>query len=197
MLRPIPIDRDGSYRVTYPGGPVVHFKRPFGGRCRPLIISHSPSASDNCVLPLVGSRTGDKLARMIGLDHAGELGSVADLANLRALPTPGPDAKGDREAGERLLKLFGDGWIFPGKIIAVGHRVATALGFISTDPVYWATVEFGTRDNYDKPGKIFGATPLLVLPHTSTRNRWYNDPANQEMAREALAEIFNSPKAKI
>lgn len=195
MLTSHTAQRDGSYQVSCPGGPVVHFKRSPSGRCRPLIVSHSPAPSDSGILPLVGSRTGNRLAKMVGLSHAGELGSVADLANLRSRPTPDADVKGDRAAGERLLELFADGFILPPHIIAIGHRVAAGLGFIGDDPVYTTMVAFGPENNFDLPGKMRGGIPLLVIPHTSTRNRWYNDPANQQAARDALAQIFNDPRA--
>lgn len=107
-------------------------------------------------------RSGERLAALAGTDLDGLLRAV-DAANLLG-EWPGKQGKGDAfpmaaaRAAAGVLDVSGRPLV-----VAVGKRVAAAMGL--------------RRPEYFAPAAWRGV-PLVVVPHPSGVNRWWNDPVN-------------------
>lgn len=108
--------------------------------------------------------TAARLARLCGVPEAELLARVAWL-NLFATPTPAAlVGLVERAAGP------GDA------VVLMGRRVARAWGLGDLPPLGEVRRAHGTL--------------VLLLPHPSGRNRWWNDPARLEAGREAMRRVW-------
>lgn len=123
--------------------------------------------------------SGDRLARYMGLEDRRELRERVDLRNvLKTYPGPAGD-KGDafparvaEEAARRLsARLRGR------SVLLAGRNVARAFG-VRSEYLAWATHERG----FD----------VVVIPHPSGVNKWWNDSRNRarflRFSRRTLAQ---------
>lgn len=112
-------------------------------------------------------RSGDRLARYMGLSDRRDLLEHFELLNLlRRYPGPAGD-KGDafpagraRRAARRL-----SGRLRARTVLLAGKRVGAAFG-VGAEYLEWGTHEQGFA--------------FVVIPHPSGVNRWWNDPDNRE-----------------
>lgn len=138
---------------------------------RPLVVGEAPNRTGMMNRPIDG-RCGSILAALGGVDVAEFLRLFARANVLDAWPGPGA-SKGSqfpmaeaRVGAAKLAKKFVGGRL----VILLGHRTAAA---------------FGVRDGYLAKRRVDGAD-VVVLPHPSGINRWYNDPANVARARRFM-----------
>lgn len=131
-----------------------------------LVVGQAPSARTIGRPPLSGP-SGVKLARLVG---ASALSDIAEPANL--LPSfPGKRGKGDafpmgpaREAAQREA-------IGGRVVVLLGRKVAEAFGLKGLPYLQWCRHRGGR---------------VVVVPHPSGVNRWWNEAANVAAAREVL-----------
>jgi hypothetical protein len=141
---------------------------------RPLVIGEAPNRTGLATSPVDG-RAGARLANLGGVTVE-EFRRLFVRANVLA-SWPGAGArKGSRfpvakarHGAARLSRRFVGGRL----VILLGHRVAAA---------------FGVTDAYLEPLRIVGrACVVVVVPHPSGVNRWYNDDANVVRARRFMS----------
>jgi uracil-DNA glycosylase len=122
-------------------------------------------------------RSGDRLARYMGLEDRETLRAHVELLNvLRRYPGPQGD-KGDafpagraRRAARRLT-----GRLRGRTVLLAGKRVAGAFG-VRTEYLEWDEHEAGFN--------------VVVIPHPSGVNRWWNDSANREKFTKFAVELL-------
>ena len=66
-------------------------------------------------------------------------------------------------------------------VILLGRRVSRAAGLARMDLLTWGNMWADESDQY--------GVRVGLLPHPSGRNRWWNDPDNQEAARRFLCAV--------
>jgi len=138
---------------------------------RPLVIGEAPNRTGMLNRPIDG-RCGSILAALGGVDITEFLRLFARANVLDAWPGPGASKGAQfpmveaRRGAERLATKFVRGRL----VILLGHRTAAA---------------FGVRDVYFAKRRI-GAADVVVMPHPSGINRWYNDPTNVARARRFM-----------
>ena len=140
---------------------------------RPLIIGEAPARTGDPRRPLLG-RTGSRLAALCGLalqDYARTFARVNVLERW-----PGKAGKGDafdlpeaRQRAALLRRRFVGGRL----VVLLGRRTARAFGLDSA---------------YLLPLRLSCAT-VVVLPHPSGINRWWNEPENVRRASRFLRRV--------
>ena len=136
---------------------------------RVLIVGLMPSDRlPTTYPPLAGSRSGDRLARMLNLTSSWDLQVVADLVNLLDLPQEVRTVKVSQlaEAAARLLPLDHE------VTVALGSQVARALGH-RLKPVSWSA---------DRK--------VLCIPHPSGRSYVWNQQTIRNETQRALNQAF-------
>jgi len=128
---------------------------------RTLIVGMAPT---DAAAPLSGA-SGRRLAVLAGTDS---LSRRFALVNLLDRPVDGWPLFEAREAASRIREsLVGR------RVILLGASVARAFGYEPTPLLKW---------RYDGRREM----TLADVPHTSGRNRWYNDPENVSRAHEFM-----------
>lgn len=137
---------------------------------RPLIIGEAPARTGDPRKPLLG-RCGNRLARLSGLDLQDYARRFARANVLEQWP--GKLDKGDafdlpaaRARAAILRRRFRGGRL----VVLLGHRTALA---------------FGLRSAYLQRHRVSCAN-VVVLPHPSGINRWWNEPENVRRASSFL-----------
>lgn len=145
---------------------------------RPLIVGQAPARGHDGEAAFVGTRAGERLARLCGLDSSEELPEHFDLVNVldRCVEPFRPSSPVVRDAGRELL----DRIVAEERAVVVccGSAVARALGIARS-----AGHRLWEWDNY--PGWFAWA----IVPHPSGRNRYWNDPALVAVAEAWWREL--------
>jgi len=133
--------------------------------------------------PKIPNTSGERLWKMTGLD----IDEYMDLFTLRNLfelgdTFPNPRAK----AFELLERLDTDE---PVSILALGQVVSNAFGLKGVKPFVWMDMNVRLA-----PKSKFYDISIVVLPHTSGLNRWYNDQDNLAMATEFMKATAQAVK---
>jgi len=113
--------------------------------------------------------SGRRLARLIGVDP-GELHS-RQFVNLFDRPVGQWDPRLARARAAVILMRAGRGRFY---LVLLGRRVAAAFGLDRSS--FFGTV-------------VVEGVLALLLPHPSSRNRVYNDPAARRRARDAIRRL--------
>jgi hypothetical protein len=128
--------------------------------------------------PTVKNSSGEKLWRMSGLSIE-EYRSLFKRRNLFS-QTGGP--RSARELRAAATKLSAD--FDPEKItnvLALGNLVSVAFGWYGTHPLNWSD-------------SIFKNVRVVLIPHTSGLNRWYNLEDNRIAATDFVAGVADVAK---
>jgi uracil-DNA glycosylase len=140
---------------------------------RPLIIGEAPARTGDPRRPLMG-RSGSRLAALCGLDLQDYARTFARANVLERWP--GKLGKGDafdlptaRLRAALLRRRFVGGRL----VVLLGLRTARA---------------FGLPAAYLTPARVACAN-VVVLPHPSGINRWWNDPENVRRATRFLRRL--------
>jgi uracil-DNA glycosylase len=142
------------------------------------IVGEAPSQSSDPKKPFHGA-SGARLAQLAGLGGVRDLERAARLVNvLQRWPGFGhagekgskvPIAKAKRAA--KKIELVG-------VVVLAGRRVARAFGLDDAPYFQW----FRTDRH--------GPCNLVVVPHPSGSNRFWNYPENRELARAFFLRLF-------
>lgn len=163
---------------------------------KPVLIGQAPAKTGDPNRPLLDVRTADKLMDLTGTTPQEYL-ELFDRYNLLS-KYPGKKGRGDlwlaseaKYAAGALLPLLHER-----QVVMLGRNVANAFGIQNGYPyLVWNKMDF-----YGIPRYITSAPPLelgpdlytmtvMVLPHPSGVNRWYNDPVNEAAARTAMHKL--------
>ena len=126
-----------------------------------LVVGMAPTGD---AAPLSGP-SGKRLAALAGVDTLSRRFAVLNLLDRPVAGWPLFEA---REAASRMREgLSGR------RVILLGASVARAFGYEPAPLLKW---------RYDGRDEITYA----VVPHTSGRNRWYNDPENVARAHDFM-----------
>ncbi len=136
---------------------------------RPLIIGAAPSRRSNPEEPLSG-RSGRRLAALCGLPIEAFLEAFERRNLIDEWPGPKQDADGDAFVTAREARRFAESF----RPVVRGRRVvilglSVAAGFGLTHPAMTFAPHWGGE--------------FAFCPHPSGVSRWWNDPANEERAR--------------
>lgn len=141
-------------------------------------VGEAPSSAreieaDRAFLP--STRSGRRLAQLLGVDDAARVGECVNLLELA--PRNGKGSGFDH--GQAAASAIGYATIFPEdvRLVLVGRRVGNAFG-VRTDYLEWTTAH-GHR--------------AIVVPHPSGVNRWWNDPKNEVRARRFFRSLAKRP----
>lgn len=148
---------------------------------RVLIVGQAPGRQAVGMEPWIHTRSGQRLAAMLGVPTS-ELLSVVDGANILDRPPVdrGGFAPGYRpavEAGERLLVAHANR-----RIVACGRAVAWALG-CRHRPALLTSHLCRLVDGSERT--------IALLPHPSGANRWWNDPLRRDQATRWLRSVVH------
>lgn len=146
---------------------------------RVLVVGVAPSRTRSGAA-FIGSGSGARLEKLLGL-QAGELGEVADTANLHdTWPGPASGGNGDREPPVLDLRRAAEELDLTGydRVVLCGRAVANAFGLRS-----------GPNGNAIAERELRGL-PALVIPHPSSVSRWWNEESNRLAAMEALRSFI-------
>lgn len=138
-----------------------------------MFIGQAPSSTSNPDEPLSG-RCGERIATLLGISMA----EFLKYPRKNLLPSY-PGKRERTEKGDFFASIPGSvaadnlaGLIDPEvPFVLLGREVARAFGFKRFEPLRVTTLN-------DRP--------VLMLPHTSSVNRWWNNPKNGLKAAEAL-----------
>lgn len=134
----------------------------------PLLIGEA----DNGAGRPFGGRSGEALAKLLGLKLDDFLGRVEAVNLLKSWP--GKQGKGDAFPAEKARRAAEKLDLEGRLVIAAGKRVARALGI--ADPEWFAQVEHR-------------GAGITVIPHPSGVVTWWNDPANRRRAAGRLRAL--------
>lgn len=141
---------------------------------KPLIIGEAPNRNGDPARPL-GGACGRRLADLCGITPR-EFARRFQRVNVLAAWPGAQSIKGAtfpmsaaRTAASRLRRRFVAGRI----VIVLGRRVARA---------------FEVDGEYFEPQRVAGAT-IVIVPHPSGVNRWYNSRQHERLARRRLSAI--------
>ncbi len=146
---------------------------------RVLIIGEAPSKNEPDPKPIEG-RIGHRLAAYAGLTFEEFLARTerVNLLDVRQDTAEKGFTFDHTKAVEQARKIIAS--LEPNRhVILLGKRVARAVGCMK---------------DYFEPCHLENNITLYVVPHPSGINRWYNDPANQNMMERfmhAAAVDFN------
>lgn len=141
----------------------------FVGQAPSLALAKAGNGS-----PFASGRSTDRLARLCGLSSTAQLHERAWLLNVGR-----NDFDGDEEpaSSTRLRALEIVGRLKGRRVVLLGVKVAAAFGLHHLPLLEWRdVVAHGSR---------FKAARC---PHPSGLNRYWNDPANCDLARVFLSE---------
>lgn len=140
---------------------------------RTLIVGEAPNRSGRGG-PIAG-RCGEKLASYAGLSLDEFLRTFDRVNVLTKYPGPAPSngaafpSKRARQRATDLRRRF-----FRGRrVVLLGRRAASA---------------FGVKADYFDQVNVFGAE-VVVVPHPSGINRWYNKPSNVAKMRRFMRQL--------
>ncbi len=140
-----------------------------------LIVGQAPAKSGGEAQAFRGSRSGERLASLLGIDEA-EIGIAVETRNLLA-EYPGSPGHGDHfdmgRARVQAGRMSGELARFR-RVVLCGRKVLEAFVLGDMEALEWR--------------KAYGTT-IGYLPHPSGVSRWWNDPRNRERAREFAAEL--------
>lgn len=144
------------------------------------MIGEAPGYMGEGKLPLAGWG-GDRIAGLARMRGHQELREHFELINLLDY-YPGLSGRGASkgaafpkdEGRDEAQKLIDEGELQP-PLFFLGHRVATAFGLKRTEYFKWTEVE---------------GLPVVVLPHPSGVNRWWNSEENQRAGRRFFEEFL-------
>lgn len=148
---------------------------------KPLIIGQAPARGNDGKLPFAGT-SGGRLARLAGVGSSGDdLPDHFDLENLIENYPGKAGRKGDAfdlptarvRAEELILKLQAQE---PRVILLMGRKVERAFGWTGTKYLVW---------------NEWQSHQVVVFPHPSGVNLWWNDVQNIEKARRALRRALS------
>ena len=150
---------------------------------RPLVVGEAPSRTSDPADPITG-RCGAKIAALAGLT-VDEFADRFERANLLdAYPGKLDGSKGTLwdpiSAKKRADEIVGERFGASRYVVLLGRRVATAFGV-------------GRVDYMEETAAIRGAA-VVVLPHPSGINRWYNDARNVARASAFMKRIARRSK---
>lgn len=136
---------------------------------RALIVGQAPSRATDGQPPFSG-RSGERLARLLGVTPA-ELGDVAELVNL-VERWPGKRGRGDafpiveaRDMATALTKFSQHE-----RFVLCGGQVARSFGL---DLIPLVAARHANRT-------------VMLVPHPSGLNRWWNDEEHERATSAAL-----------
>ncbi len=148
----------------------------------PLLIGQAPGPNTDPSTPLYPlplHMTGGRLQKIMGISRSEYL-TRFDRINLLTY-FPGDGDGGDlfpttpaKMAVAVLLPLLAGC-----TVILVGRGVVDAFGFDGGWPRWKKWPALYRRDDMRK-----GCGVMAAVPHPSGRNRWYNDPAHRQTARD-------------
>lgn len=142
---------------------------------RALIIGQAPSQNGDPGRPLLDGSTGNRLRSLLGVS-IDEYTELFERVNLLQ-EFPGKSGKGDafpiESARQRAAELTST--LRRRTVLLIGGNVARAFG-INSDYLKW-TFQNGYW--------------CMIVPHTSGVNRWWNEPANVELARRELTTLVH------
>lgn len=142
-------------------------------RVRPLIVGEAPNRLGRSDRP-IGGRCGDRLAALSGCSPAA-FARAFDRTNV-LYAWPGAAGKGaafPMTAARRRARAIRSRFVRGRMVILLGLRTAAA---------------FGVRVGYFEPVR-FGQSDVVVVPHPSGINRWYNDAHNVRRMRAFMRSI--------
>lgn len=138
-----------------------------------LLVGEAPSRASDADVPFSG-RSGDRLRELLGR----ELEPTFATRNL-FVAWPGRDGKGSRfdlaAARGSAALVFSEAALDRRQLVLVGKRVAGAFG-VRAGYLEWQRPILGVR--------------VVVFPHPSGVNRWWNDPSNVARARDFLRSFL-------
>lgn len=150
---------------------------------RPLLIGQAPGPNTDPELPLFPlpmTSSGARLAKMTGLSFYRYM-ALFDRVNLLNY-FPGKSKKEDKfPMSPAMIAASAMTPLLVGRtVVLVGRNVADAFK-LETDFHEWAIL----RCKRSEPiTKCDGMARVVIIPHPSGRNHWYNKEGNQELSEK-------------
>lgn len=156
---------------------------------RLVLIGQAPGPNTDPRLPLFpepSTSAGGRLLEIMGVPRAEYL-ALTERINLLNY-YPGKWANGDRwPLAEARIAAEAVAPLLAGRcVVLVGRNVAQAFDN-KADYHVWTTQQVRRRCPI---ARCPGLAEFAVVPHTSGRNRWYNDPENSQEARSFWASAL-------
>lgn len=151
---------------------------------RPLIIGQAPARGNDGLRPFAGA-SGARLAQLAGVGDSGDdLPKHFDLVNLLS-KWPGKGRKGDlfdiKEARTHAEDvLLGTAHRPPSYILLMGRKVQAVFDLKG--------LEYLRRYKVHREG--FEGHIVIVFPHPSGINTWWNEPENAERAAKLMRKVL-------
>ena len=144
-------------------------------RFRPLVVGEAPSRTSDQRRP-IGGRCGDRLAEFADLSVAEFRRRVARANLLGAWPGASGPKGATFPLAEARSRAVGLRRRFVGgrTVVLLGKRVGSAFR-VSTD--YFEPI-------------VVGRARIVVVPHPSGVNRWYNEPSNVARMRAFMRGLL-------
>lgn len=151
---------------------------------RLLLIGESPSKAGTPDDQALAGRIGKRLAELLGvpltiyLEGFARVNLLPDFIGKRpgvaAAPWPAQEAS---EAADQLIQSG----LLSGRpcVILLGKRVAQAFGLANSQ--WFTPLDLKLPDQAN--------AIAIVAPHPSGANRWWNDPANQKLAKRFWTQV--------
>ena len=131
-------------------------------------------------------QSGERIAALAGLEFPAAYARVFDRMNLVALPAEWSDSDAVARGVERVTAMIAE----RERVVLLGRRVAAALDALDMSLLEWKS----WRVRVD--GAIVSSSVEVArFPHPSGRNRWWNEPANIELARSFLKDVLRWAKS--
>jgi hypothetical protein len=138
-----------------------------------VLIGEAPERRLACVTALEG-RIGRRIARLAGVPLATYLHRTIRI-NIYDQP---PERWNRGEARKRAKAILAE--LTPGaRVVIFGRKAIDACGFAGYGQWQWMTM---WRPN--------GNVEVMLMPHPSGRNRWWNAPGNVALARHVWTDLL-------
>lgn len=157
-------------------------------RLRPLLIGQAPGPRTDPEMPLFpvpSTSAGGRLQDLMGL-RRGQYLEMFERVNL--LPYfPGSNSQGDKfpMRPAKLAASVMKPLLVDRTVIMVGRQVAQAFGH-EAEFLEWTELRCRRPSHHPR---CPGLAKVLVIPHPSGRNHWYNNAENKRTAEEVLQKL--------
>lgn len=159
---------------------------------KPLLIGQAPGPNtdpDYPLFPAPRTSAGGRLCELIGLSR-GEYLSLFDRCNLLPYFPGRTQARDDSfpMAPARLAAQVMRPLLRGRRVVIVGRKVADAFDLPKVD--WFEPIQLRCGPRHAATG-CSGLADVIVIPHPSGRNHWYNTELNRARARQALRALIN------